>query len=75
MRSNRDKAVKLLDKLTNDGDGVSERMLLEFLIYDYMTGEEAYNAMLEAEKEFFNNPDDAYSSDEYDSSSFDEDEY
>ena len=53
MKSNREKAVALLDKLIDNG--VSDQSLLEFLINDYMEGNDAYQALLAAEEEFFGN--------------------
>ena len=53
MKSNREKAVALLDKLIDNG--VSDQSLLEFLINDYMDGNDAYQALLAAEEEFFGN--------------------
>ena len=53
MKTNRERAVILLDKLTNEGDGITERQLLDFLINDYMDASEAYQSLLAAEKEFF----------------------
>ncbi len=52
MKSNRERAVALLEKLTTE-DGLSSQMLLEFLINDYMEGSDAYDALLAAEDEFF----------------------
>lgn len=63
MKTNRERAVILLDKLTNEGDGITERQLLDFLINDYLDASEAYQALLAAEKEFFYEEDeDEYSS-------------
>ena len=56
MKSNREKAVALLDKLTDNS--LSEQAILDYLINDYMEGNDAYQALLATEKEFF------YSSDE-----------
>ena len=56
MKTNREKAVTLLDKLTDNG--LSEQAILDYLINDYMEGNDAYQALLATEKEFF------YSSDE-----------
>ena len=53
MKSNHERAIILLEKLTNEGDGVTSQMLLEFLINDYMDGSDAYDALLAAEDEFF----------------------
>lgn len=53
MKTNRERAEMLLEKLTNEGDGVTSQQLLEYLIYDYMDGNEAYQALLAAENEFF----------------------
>jgi len=72
MKSNRDKAVALLDKMIDNG--ISERMLLDYIIGDHLSGQEAYDVMVDAEKEFFHNPDDFYSDGEHDISSFDENE-
>ena len=55
MKTNRERAILLLKKLTNEGDGTTSEALLEFLIYDYMEGSEAYEALLAAEEEFFGN--------------------
>lgn len=52
MKSNRERAAALLEKLTTE-DGLSSQMLLEFLINDYMEGSDAYDALLAAEDEFF----------------------
>ena len=54
MKSNRERAMLLLEKLTNE-DGLSSHMLLEYLINDYMEGSDAYDALLAAEEEFFGN--------------------
>lgn len=61
MKTNREKAIELLDKLTNGGDGITDRALLEYIIYDFMDGSEAYEAMLAAQSEFFET--DEYSND------------
>ena len=58
MKTNREKAVMLLEKLTNEGDGVTHEALLEYLIFNYMEGPEAYQALLAAEQEFFSWEDD-----------------
>ena len=52
MKSNRERAAALLEKLTTE-DGLSSQMLLEFLINDYMEGSDAYDTLLAAEDEFF----------------------
>ncbi len=57
MKTNREKAIDLLEKLTNDGDGVTHQMLLEYLINDYMDASQAYEALKSAEKEFFGEED------------------
>jgi len=72
MKSNRDKAMLLLDKMIDNG--ISERMILDYIIGDHLSGQEAYDVMVDVEKEFFHNPDDIYSDGEYDASSFDENE-
>lgn len=64
MKTNREKAIELLDKLTNKGDGITDRALLEYIIYDYMDGSEAYETMLAAQNEFFET--DEYSDDGFD---------
>ena len=56
MKSNRERAAALLEKLTTE-DGLSSQMLLEFLINDYMEGSDAYDALLAAEDEFFSGDD------------------
>jgi len=56
MKTNREKAVMLLNKLINNG--VSDQSLLEFLINDYMDGNDAYQALLAAENEFFEQDED-----------------
>ena len=58
MKTNREKAIMLLDKLTNEGDGVTHQALLEYLVFNYMEGSEAYQALLAAENEFFSWDDD-----------------
>jgi hypothetical protein len=72
MKTNRERAFALLDKMINNG--ISERMLLDYIIGDHLSGQDAYDALIDAEKEFFNNPDDFYSEEEYDVSSFDEED-
>jgi len=72
MKTNRQKATALLDKIINNG--ISERILLDYIIGDHLSGQDAYDALIEAEKEFFNNPDDFHSEEEYDLSSFDEED-
>lgn len=72
MKSNRERAITLLDKMIDNG--ISERMLLDYIISDYLSGQEAYDMMIDAEIEFFNNPDDFHSDGEDDMSSFDENE-
>jgi hypothetical protein len=62
MKTNREKAVVLLDKLIDNG--LSEQAILDYLINDYLEGNDAYQALLATEKEFF------YSSDEDDDSEF-----
>jgi hypothetical protein len=59
MKTNREKAIDLLEKLTNDGDGVTHQMLLEYLINDYMDASRAYEALKAAEEEFFGSFEDA----------------
>jgi hypothetical protein len=56
MKTNREKAVILLNKLINNG--ISDQSLLEFLINDYMDGNDAYQALLAAENEFFEQDED-----------------
>lgn len=53
MKTNREKALMLLDKLTNEGDGVTASLLLDYIIGNYLSGPEAYEALLAAEQEFF----------------------
>ncbi len=72
MKTNRERAVALLDKMINSG--VSERMLLDHIIGNYLSGQVAYDALIDAEQEFFNDPDDFHSEEEYDVSSFDEED-
>ena len=72
MKTNRQKATALLDKIINNG--ISERILLDYIISDHLSGQDAYDTLIEAEKEFFNNPDDFHSEEEYDLSSFDEED-
>lgn len=50
MRSNRDQAA---DKLEELKDMISAERLLDYLIVNYLSGTEALNAMISAEKEFF----------------------
>jgi hypothetical protein len=69
MKTNRERAIMLLDKLTNEGDGITERQLLEYLINDYMDGAEAYQALLAAEQEFFGGDEDEYD-EEYSNSKY-----
>ena len=56
MKTNREKAVMLLNKLIDNG--ISDQSLLEFLINDYMDGNDAYQALLAAENEFFEQDED-----------------
>ena len=49
MKTNREKAWDLLEKLTNGGDGVTHQTLLEYLISDYMESSQAYEALKSAE--------------------------
>lgn len=72
MKTSRERAVALLDKIINNG--ITERMLLDYIINDYLSGQEAYDALIDAEQEFFNNPDDFHSDMEEDVSSFDEED-
>ena len=60
MKTNREKALLLLDKLTNEGDGITAKSLLDYLIGDYMEANEAYQALLEAEQEFFGDEEEEY---------------
>lgn len=72
MKTNREKALQLLDKMTNAG--ISESMILDYLLNDFMSGAEAMESMISAEKEFFQNADDFHSERDLDSSSFDEED-
>lgn len=72
MKNNRQKTADLFDKMINNG--ITEKMLLMFLINDYMSGQEALLVLETAEQEFFNDPDDFHSEEEYDVSSFDEED-
>lgn len=68
MKTNRERALMLLDKLTNEGDGITPSSLLDYLIGDYMDANEAYQALLAAEQEFFGDEDeydDEYSNSKY----------
>lgn len=56
MKTNRQKAIDLLTKMLDAG--VTEEMLLDFIVNDYMSGDEALNMLQEAEIELFDNPDD-----------------
>ena len=60
MKTNREKALLLLDKLTNEGDGITASSLLNYLIGDYMEASEAYQALLAAEQEFFGDEEEEY---------------
>lgn len=55
MKTNREKASDLLEKMIDAG--VSENSILEFIINNYLPGHEAYQALLAAEKEFFEDED------------------
>lgn len=70
--TNRQRAAKLYDKLTNGGDGVTYQMLLEYILNDYMDGQQAVDALLSAEKEFFYESDNTYN-DNWDHHGYDDD--
>lgn len=72
MKTNRERALQLLDKMVNAG--VSESMILDYLLNDHLSGSDAMDAMISAEKEFFQNADDFHNDREFDSSSFDEED-
>jgi hypothetical protein len=72
MKSNREKVTDLRVKLFNSG--VTEEMLLAFLINDHMSGQEALWALEAAEHEFFYNEDDFHHEREHDVNSFDEED-
>lgn len=72
MKTNREKAILLLNKMLNTG--VSESMILDYLVNDHLTGQEAYDAMVSAEKEFFQNEDEVFTDRDHDASSFDEED-
>jgi hypothetical protein len=72
MKSTKERVVKLLEKLTNDGDGLTDKTLLEYILFDYMKDYEALEALKSAEDDLFES--DSFYEKEYDSSSFDENE-
>jgi hypothetical protein len=72
MKPNRQKAAELYDKLTNGGDGVTYQMLLEFILNDHMDGQQAVDALLAAQKEFFYSD---VETETYRSSDWDDDDY
>ena len=72
MKPKRQRASELLEKFVNKG--VPDTALLDFILNNYMSGDEALDALLAAEDEFFSDADDFYSEKEYDTSSFDEEE-
>ena len=52
--SNRIKAVEILEKITDfDNNGCSHEEILEYLIKNFLPGDQALECMLAAEKEFF----------------------
>jgi hypothetical protein len=73
MKTNREKATTLLEKLTNEGDGLTHQVILEYLIFNYMEGSEAYQALLAAEKEFFDWENDDFDDEEFGGGFDDED--
>lgn len=72
MKSTKERVVKLLEKLTNNGDGLTDKTLLEYILFDYMKDYEALEALKSAEDDLFES--DSFYEKEYDSSSFDENE-
>ena len=52
--SNRVKAVEILEKITDfDNNGCSHQEILEYLIKNFLSGEQALECMQAAEREFF----------------------
>ena len=49
--TSRQKAANQLESLLDQG--VSHRSILEYLIFDWMEGNQAYQALSDAEQEFF----------------------
>ena len=56
MRTQRQKAQDLLEHLISSG--VSEEMILNFIINDHLSGQEALDALEAANDELFNDEDD-----------------
>lgn len=72
MKPNRQKASELYEKLTNLGDGLSYQALLEYILNDYMDGQQALDALQAAQKEFFYDDVEVYRSKDLD---WDDDDY
>lgn len=70
MKTNRQRAYELYTKLQNSG--VSDQAILEHILNNFLSGDVAYEALLDTEREFFNDADDFYSEKDHDASSFDE---
>lgn len=52
--TNRVKAVEILEKITDfDNNGCSHQEILEYLIKNFLSGDESLACMQAAEKEFF----------------------
>lgn len=70
MKTKRQKADDLLEKLRDSG--VSDSMILEYIVNDYMSGDEAFDALDAAKEELFNNDIDEEEEDEMRIKSFKE---
>lgn len=70
MKTKRQKADDLLEKLRDSG--VSDSMILEYIINDYMSSDEAFDALDAAKEELFNNDIDEEEEDEMKIKSFKE---
>lgn len=71
MKTTKERAALLLKKLTNDGDGVTDEALLDYILFEYLKDYEALAALISAEEEFFHTQ---HNDKEHDLSSFDESE-
>jgi len=61
MRSSRDRAV---DKMSELLDMISAERMLDYLITNHLSGDDAFNAMESIEEEFFPNDEDEEEEDE-----------
>ena len=62
MKPNRQRAEELYKKLLNGGDGLTYQVLLEYILNDYMDGQQALDALQSAEQEFYLNDMETYRS-------------